>query len=76
MAGSPRFVQTTSTGDVVDVTLRLSATRETYGNKVIGESNPIKRCAVLAAVNIASRRLRRWPMADVDRRSARLTLWM
>ena len=35
-----------------------------------GEPNLIKRCAALAAVNIASRRLRRRPTADIDRRSA------
>ena len=31
----------------------------------------IKRRAVLAAVQTASRRLRRWPLASLDRRSAR-----
>jgi hypothetical protein len=36
--------------------------------------NLIERCAVLAAVKTASRRLRRWPAASLDRRSARLTV--
>jgi len=31
----------------------------------------IERCAVLAAVKAASRRLRRWPSASLDRSSAR-----
>jgi hypothetical protein len=37
------------------------------------DSSPdlIERCAVLAAVKTASRRLRRWPAASLDRRSAR-----
>jgi hypothetical protein len=33
--------------------------------------NLIERYAVLAAVKTASRRLRRWPAASLDRRSAR-----
>jgi hypothetical protein len=36
-----------------------------------GEPNLIKCCAVLAIVNTAARRLRRWPLASVDTRSAR-----
>lgn len=37
------------------------------------DSSPdlIERCAVLAAVKTASRRVRRWPAASLDRRSAR-----
>ena len=35
-----------------------------------GEPNLIERCAALAALNIASRRLRRRPTADIDHRSA------
>jgi hypothetical protein len=38
-----------------------------------GQPNLIKRCAVLAAVNTAARRFRRWPLASVDTRSARRT---
>jgi hypothetical protein len=37
------------------------------------EPNRIERCAVLAAVKPASRPLRRWPAARLDRRSARRT---
>jgi hypothetical protein len=40
------------------------------GNDV-GMPDLIKRRAVLAAVQAASRRLRRWPLASLDRRSAR-----
>jgi hypothetical protein len=36
-----------------------------------GRPDLIKRRAVLAAVQTASRRLRRWPLARLDRRSAR-----
>ena len=37
------------------------------------DSSPdlIERCTVLATVKTASRRLRRWPAASLDRRSAR-----
>ena len=34
-------------------------------------TQPIKRFAVLATVKTAARRLRRWPAASLDRRSAR-----
>src|SRR5271165_3309243 len=36
-----------------------------------GQPGLIEHCAVLAAVKTASRRLRRWPAASLDRRSAR-----
>ena len=48
----------------------LLARGNTNMSRQDGEPNLIKRCAALAAVNIASRRLRRRPTADVDRRSA------
>jgi hypothetical protein len=40
------------------------------------EPNLIERCAVLAAVKPASRRLGRWPAASLDRRSAQRTPMM
>jgi hypothetical protein len=54
--------------------LWLPANRRNAASKRDGEPNLIKHCAVLAAVNIASRRLRRWSTTNADRRSARLTL--
>lgn len=56
--------------------LRLPENRRNAVTKQDGEPNLTKHCAALAAVNTASRRLRRWPMANVDRRPARLTLKM
>src|SRR5258708_2240749 len=74
MAGSPRFVQTAPTGGVVNLMPLLpTSCRNVMNQHNVGEPNLIKRCAVLAIVNTAARRLRRWPLASVDTRSARRT---
>ncbi len=61
-------------GGVVDLMSRLPTSRRPIMSQLNdGEPQLIKCCAVLAAVNTASRRLRRWPLASVDSRSARRT---
>jgi hypothetical protein len=59
-AGSPRVIQTAQPAG---------------GIGRGGDPNPIKRCAVLATVNIASRRPG-GAYGNVDRCSARLTSWI
>jgi hypothetical protein len=66
MAGSPRFVQTAPTGGALSNKPQKHHEAKHNG----GEPNLIQRCAVLAIVNTAARRLRRWPLASVDTRSA------
>jgi hypothetical protein len=72
MAGSPRFVQTAPTGGAVNLMPLFQQAAETsWAKHNGGEPNLIQCCAVLAIVNTAARRLRRWPLASVDTRSAR-----
>jgi hypothetical protein len=74
MAGSPRFVQTAPTGGVVNLMPLLPTSRRNIVSQHNGcEPNLIKRCAVLAIVYTAARRLRRLPLASADTRSARRT---
>ena len=64
MAGSPRFV--------LDRLLRQQ--RGLAARHGVGAPDLAEVGAVLAPVNIAARRLRRWPSANVDRRCARRSL--
>jgi hypothetical protein len=72
--GLPSVRSIIAPGGVVNLMLRLSPScRNIMSQHNDGEPNLIKRCAVLAGVNIAAHRLRRWPLASVDARSARRT---
>jgi len=58
----PSVRSITATDGVVNLMLRLSPSCRNIVRQQDGsEPNLIKHCAVLAAVNIASRRLWRWP---------------
>jgi Transposase DDE domain len=56
--------------------LRPKHARRNFLSNQTNQPNLTKRCAMLAAVETASRRLRRWPAASLDCRSARRTLRM